>query len=256
MAPPFARSGSVPWQEVVDSVTGLEPEGRALARGGRPVNADARLASAGRWKGACDTLDAPPSGHQPVSRMIGPPHGSDKRMSADAEADARADFDASLVELRADLLAYLRRRLGDRETAADLTQEAVLRMMKYRDTTQVKDRRGMLFRIAHRLVLDHRRTQYRRHAARHVSLDDVGELSMDQGSVEAIVDARQAMHRLLTRVTDDLPPKCRLAFVMSRFEGLTNKQVAAKMGISEKMVEKYITRALVACRLAVGERGA
>jgi len=220
------------------------------------VNADARLASVGRWEGACDTFDTPSPGHQSVSRMIGPPHGSEERTPTDAKAGARADFDASLVELRADLLAYLRRRLGDRETAADLTQEAVLRMMKYRDTTQIKDRRGMLFRIAHRLVLDHRRTQCRRHAAWHVSIDDVDELSMNQGSVEAIVDARQTMHRLLTRVTDELTPKCRLAFVMSRFEGMTNKQVAARMGISEKMVEKYITRALVACRLAVGERGA
>jgi RNA polymerase sigma-70 factor (ECF subfamily) len=42
--------------------------------------------------------------------------------------------------------------------------------------------------------------------------------------------------------------------MLSRFDGLTYPQVADKMGISVKMVEKHITRALVACRLAVGDR--
>lgn len=183
-----------------------------------------------------------------------PSHLPEDLVPQGEEAEFRADFYATLGEVRDEVFAYLRRRLGDSETAADLTQEALLRMMKYRDAPEIEDRRAMLFRIVHNLVLEHRRAQYRHHAARHVPLDEVAPLQMDQPSLEAIADAHQAIDRLFTEAIAKLPPKCRLAFMLSRFDGLTYPQVAARMGISVKMVEKHITRALIACRLAVGDR--
>jgi RNA polymerase sigma factor (sigma-70 family) len=189
-----------------------------------------------------------------MASMIVPPLESEERVPHDEEAAFRVGFDASLAEVRDELLAYLRRRLGDRETAADLTQEALLRMLKYREAPEIEDRRAMLFRIANNLVLEYRRARYRHHAAQHVTLDDAGPLRMDQASVEAIADARQTLDRLLTHTITGLPPKCRLAFMLNRFDGLTYPQVAARMHISVKMVEKHITRALAACRLAVGDR--
>jgi RNA polymerase sigma-70 factor (ECF subfamily) len=193
-------------------------------------------------------------GSQPVISTILPQPGSEERKSSDEEAGLHADFDATLAEVRDELLVYLRRRLGDREIAADLTQETLLRMLKYRESPEIKDRRAMLFRIAHNLVLEYRRAQYRHHAAQHVSLDDVVPLRMDQPAMETVLDARRAIDRLLNCTLANLPPKCRLAFMLNRFDGLTYPQVAARMGISVKMVEKHITRALVACRLAVGDR--
>lgn len=186
--------------------------------------------------------------------MMAPQSGSKEPETSDGGTGLRADFDASLTEYRGELLAYLRRRLGDREVAADLAQEALLRMLKYRDCAEIENRKAMLYRIARNLVLEYRRAQYRHHTARHVSLDDAAPLRMDQPPMESMLDARRAIDRLLNRTLAELPPKCRLAFMLSRFDGLTYSQVAAKMGISVKMVEKHITRALVTCRLAVGDR--
>lgn len=98
-------------------------------------------------------------------------------MPPDEEAPSRPGFDAVLVELQPELFAYLFRQMGDRETAADLTQEALLRMMKYRETPGVDGHRYLLFHIARNLVLEHRRTQGRHHATQHVSIDDVAPLS-------------------------------------------------------------------------------
>ena len=172
----------------------------------------------------------------------------------DENAEGRAGFDASLAECRDDLLAYLRKQLGDGETAADLAQEALARMMKYRDAPEIEDRRSMLFRIATNLVAEHHRTQARRHEAMHVPLSDADPLPTDTPSVEAIVEARRMVDLLIKRAILGLPPRCALAFTLSRFDGLSHQEIANIMGISAKMVEKHVARALVACRAAVGDR--
>jgi RNA polymerase sigma-70 factor (ECF subfamily) len=41
-----------------------------------------------------------------------------------------------------------------------------------------------------------------------------------------------------------LPPRCRDAFLLNRFESLTYRQIAARLGVSVSMVEKYVAEAL------------
>jgi len=52
----------------------------------------------------------------------------------------------------------------------------------------------------------------------------------------------------LTRAVDQLPPKCRYAFVMHRFYGCELNEVARLMGLPERMVRTYVERAMVYCR--------
>ncbi|WP_368565573.1 RNA polymerase sigma factor [Pseudoxanthomonas sp. UTMC 1351] len=166
----------------------------------------------------------------------------------------RTQFDEAMIRSRDELLSYLRRRTRDAETAADLAQETFSRMMVYRDAPNIENHALLMYRIAHNLVLELQRSGYRRHAARHVPLSSAGPLCADESPVEEIANARLSLDLLLKRTLLELPPKCRLAFKLSRFDGLTYPQVAAKMGISVKMVEKHISRALLACRAAVGDR--
>jgi RNA polymerase sigma-70 factor (ECF subfamily) len=182
------------------------------------------------------------------------PPRSEELLPASEEASFRTVFDATLTEHRGALFAYLHRRLRDREAAADLVQETYVHAMRHGHTEEIADPRAWLFRIAHNLAVNHQIAQHRRHAQHHVSIDDLEPLPANQASVETITDARQMIDRLLTRITAELPLKCRLALELSRVHGLTNKQVAVEMRISERMVGKYIARALAACRIAVGDR--
>jgi RNA polymerase sigma-70 factor (ECF subfamily) len=166
----------------------------------------------------------------------------------------RAIFDAAVAVHRAELLQYLQKRLRDPEVAADLAQETYTRMMKYRDVDHIEDFRLMQFRIANNLIFEYHRTRQRHHTDEHYSLDDTGPIRSVEPPVEAIIDARQAVNTLLKRTITQLPPKCRLAFMLSRFDGMSYPQIAERMDISVKMVEKHITKALLACRAAVGDR--
>lgn len=177
---------------------------------------------------------------------------ADSRSIAEVARD-RARFDDALTGSRDELLRYLRRRTRDDETAADLTQETFSRMMVYRDAPNIESHTLLMYRIAHNLVLELQRSRYRRHAAYHVPLSAAEPLRADEPQVEEIADA-WCLDLLIKRALAELPPKCRLAFKLSRFDGLTYPEVAAKMGISVKMVEKHISKALLAFRAAVTER--
>ncbi|WP_349779646.1 RNA polymerase sigma factor [Xanthomonas sp. WHRI 7065] len=163
----------------------------------------------------------------------------------------RARFDQAIGLLHADLLAYMRRRLRDPDTAHDLTQETLLRLLAYRDALDIGDYALLMYRIAHNVVLEHWRTRHRRHANAHVALDLIAPLAADGAHVDQIADTRCILQYLHIHTLPALPPRCRQAFILNRIDGLTYPQVAAAMGISIKMVEKHISRALAACRAAV-----
>ncbi|WP_258071519.1 RNA polymerase sigma factor [Xanthomonas arboricola] len=143
------------------------------------------------------------------------------------------------------------RRLRDPNTTDDLTQETLLRLLAYRDAPDIGDYALLMYRIAHNVVLEHWRTRHRRHANAHVALDLIAPLAADGAHVDQIADARRILQHLHTHTLPALPPRCRQAFILNRIDGLTYPQVAAAMGISIKMVEKHISRALAACRAAV-----
>lgn len=187
-------------------------------------------------------------------RMTSPPPDPAEPRPVPDDALPRNAFDAALAEYRDELVHYLGKRLADREAAADLAQETLLRMMKYRNSADIEDRRLMLFRIANNLVNEYHRTRHRHHASAHITYDETTPMRSEQPAVESITDSRRAIELLLKHTIMQLPPKCRHAFMLSRFDDLSYPQIADRMRISVKMVEKHITKALLACRAAVGDR--
>ena len=151
------------------------------------------------------------------------------------------------------LINFLRQRLRTPEDAYDVAQEAYIRMMQYQNSRQIRSPSSMLFRIAINVANDLGRSDQVRRVSDQCSLDTV-ELVSDTPSPEREISAVQELD-LLRSAIDELPPKCRQVFLLSRMRRMTYPQIAVHCGISVKMVEKHISRALAVCMKKVGGDG-
>lgn len=152
-----------------------------------------------------------------------------------------------------ELLGFLVHKLGDRHTAADLVQESYARVLGMHQAGEaIVDPRALLYRVARNLLVD----QHRRKLSRGETLasnDDETLAGMEVHAApvawepEAVAMSAQAVDAMLTTI-DNLPPRCREAFILHKFDGLSHAEVAARMSISRKMVEQHVRSALLACR--------
>lgn len=148
-----------------------------------------------------------------------------------------------------ELLNFLARKVRDRETAADLAQESFARVYAAeRKGVAVRDPRALLYQTARNLVIDHQRHGRVRAGVElpPAQLEPVEAPGPRSWEPETALASRQGLLALVS-VIDNLPPRCREAFMLNRFDGLSYAQVAARMGISVKMVEQHLKHALDAC---------
>ena len=173
----------------------------------------------------------------------------EKRDPLDGESQPL--FEAAFREHHAALVQYLRRRVGNDADARDIAQETYLRVLRYRENQDLDSLKALLFRIAANLVAMRARTARAQPGGRHNSLDEELVLPANEPSVERRVAGEQQLDRLM-EVIKRLPPKCQQVFVLSRFHDMSYPEIAKRCGISVKMVEKHIAKALEICRIEVG----
>ncbi|HEY0962037.1 MAG TPA: RNA polymerase sigma factor [Pseudomonadales bacterium] len=143
------------------------------------------------------------------------------------------------------LLAWLRQRLSVASDADDVAQETWIRLMRYEGASDIASPKSMLYTVAAHVACDQERMRRARHGAQHASIDDEEhELPAHQPSIEQIVESAEA-YRNVCRKIEQLPPKCRRVFLLSRMHGMTYPQIAQHCEISVKMVEKHISHALL-----------
>lgn len=141
-----------------------------------------------------------------------------------------------------DVRRWLTRSLRDAGDAADIVQEAYCRIFALADTGQIRNGRAFFFRVARNIALD----QIKRR--RLVSFEAVAELDgmhlcSDDPSPERIASGRQALTRVRA-LLEALPERCRRVIELRKIQGLSQKEVAKELGISENIVENDAARGL------------
>jgi RNA polymerase sigma-70 factor (ECF subfamily) len=149
-----------------------------------------------------------------------------------------------------ELLNYLVRQTGCRETAADLTQESFSRVLAVQTSgTAVLDVRALLYHTARNLLIDlHRRTEVRKHETFDSLTENQQPSAPQHLQPEEALTSRQ-MFQAYAATIDALPPRCKEAFTLYVFEDFSQSQIAQTMGISVSMVEKHIVRGMLACKM-------
>ena len=156
-------------------------------------------------------------------------------------AESRTEiFTKLFAESRQALHRYIRRFVGSSETAKEIVQEAFLRT--YRQRESVTTLRAFLFSTARNLAAN----EYRhRRIVERDGFRDFGDswVKTERESLEAEL-LRDERNRLMLEAIDRLPPQCRAAFTLRVFHQCSYKEVAERLGISAKTVEKHIARGL------------
>ena len=157
--------------------------------------------------------------------------------------------------MRPGLVRFLTRRTGCATTAEDLVQDLWLKVQGSTGVlSNIRNPAAYLFRAAANVAFDWRSRDI--FPACQASELSEREQPVDEGpSPERLAQSRQAS-QLLAAAIEELPPKCRKAFLLCRVEGLTMREAGRKMGVSERTIENHLAKATLHCRRRLVEAGA
>ncbi|KGK40892.1 hypothetical protein LH51_12040 [Nitrincola sp. A-D6] len=141
---------------------------------------------------------------------------------------------------------WLCRRVGCQDLAADLAQDTFVRLLlKPRSLDNLDSARSYLRTVAGRLCID----MWRRRAVEQAWLEVLAtrpeEVDLSPEDHAIIVESFCELDAML----QSLPEKVANAFILSQVEGLTYKQIATQMQVSERTIKTWMARAMLECVL-------
>ena len=157
------------------------------------------------------------------------------------------------IEHKTRLRSYVAKRVRERDAVDDILQNVFLKAHSSLHTLKSHDSlAAWLYRIAANAITDHYR-------GRRPSEEISDELAAPENEVDYIAELASCLHPLIA----DLPETYRLPLVLSEIEGVTQKEVAARLGLSlsgaksrvQRGREKLRQRLLECCDIETGRSG-
>ncbi|USA48206.1 sigma-70 family RNA polymerase sigma factor [Acinetobacter sp. C26M] len=141
---------------------------------------------------------------------------------------------------------WLRQKIGNTEQAADLVQDTFIKLLQTRDELLgIKEPRAYLTSIAKNLLID----QVRRKRIEQAYLDGLSQMEYMLDAIASPEDQMQIIQALdqLCKALEDVSAKAQQAFILHYLEGYTHKETAEQLGVSTKMIQKYLASCLTRC---------
>lgn len=174
--------------------------------------------------------------------------GADLR-HADAAMTAsgvEAWFIREVLPLEAMLMRFLHQNWRNKSDIEDFRQEVYALVLEAAEV-RIPDRaKPFVLATARNLLINRVRREHVVHIDAVPDLDALG-IALDEPGPDRSLIARDVLRRLQAAL-DRLPPRCREAVILRRIEGLPRREIAARMGITERTVADHIAQGM--CALA------
>lgn len=146
------------------------------------------------------------------------------------------------------LHGWLWRRLECRDTAADITQDTFVRLLRQDvEKDSLREPRAFLTQVARGLVINH----WRRCDIERACLEALAHLPASEApSPESCQLVMESLYQIDSAL-QALPDPVRCAFLMAQLEGIKYKDIAQRLEVAEITVKRYIKRALVHCMMVL-----
>jgi len=154
------------------------------------------------------------------------------------------------IAYRSQLCHAAMKILGNRERADDVVQDAYLKIIEADAVFDVRQPVAYIYQVVRNLAIDrHRRCALE---SGFFACEEEGlEVPAPSGTPEAIAIGRQELGRV-ARALGELPERTRKAFELYRVGGLTQREIAERLGVSTTLVNFMIRDAIDHCRAALG----
>jgi RNA polymerase sigma-70 factor (ECF subfamily) len=167
--------------------------------------------------------------------------------------DRAAWLARNVLPHEAALRAWLRQKYALGIEVDDVVQETYAILSALPSVDQIRNPRSYAFQTAHSLILAHLRRSKIVSIRRASDLELQGALA-DTPSPEQVVQDRDELENVV-RVLSELPAKVREVFLLRRVHGLSQRETAERLGISENSVEKRVSQGIRTLLAAFGRGG-
>ena len=163
----------------------------------------------------------------------------------DATETRISRVDKLFERYRRPLLRYLKGLLSSPDDAEDIVQETYARLLQAQSLDSAEHRiRGYIFKIATNLAHD----RFREQRARGVQVTyEESELSDSALEPDRIVDFGQGLETIKQTLME-IRPRSRQVFLLRASEQLSYQEIAARLGISTRTVEREMRHAIDLCQ--------
>lgn len=164
-------------------------------------------------------------------------------MSTEFIDDGQQDLTRLYQDHHPWLLQWLEKRVQDRVQAEDHAQDTFLRVITAKESSNLNEPRAYLTTIAKRLLINHwrRNAIEQAYLARLATYPEEMVISAEDSAI--VLEVLREIDELLNQ----LPAKVRKAFLWAQLDDLTYAEIGQQLGISDRMVRKYMAQAMFQC---------
>ncbi len=157
-------------------------------------------------------------------------------------------FEKLFGEFFEPLVTYAFRYVNSWQVAEDIVQDSFLSLWINKEQVDFEAPiKPYLYRTVYNKSLNYIQQAYVQRRIEPENTDElINRIIMEFNQYDTLL--AQEINAEINSVVETLPPQCKNVFQLSRMKNLSNKEIATLLNISEKAVEKHISKALAAIR--------